>query len=106
MNVEQEMKQTKIRRGNILKLIRQGHENQLDRMSDSILQDLLRDLGSNMSFRQVMTMLQDLQELNYVKFDQTFSDEKGRFIAERIMLTSLGSVIALRRKDNEHVAFS
>ncbi|MDR3797975.1 MAG: hypothetical protein P4K93_07470 [Terracidiphilus sp.] len=106
MDVEQELKQTKRRRGNMLKLIRQGHEDQLDRMTDSILQGLMQDLGSNMSFRQVMTMLQDLQELNYVKFDQIFSDEKGRFIAERIMLTSLGSAVALRRRDNDNVLFS
>jgi len=106
MVTELELRQMKRRRGNMLKLIRQGHENQLDRMNDSALLGLMQDIGSHMSPHQVMTMLQDLQELGYVKFDQHFDAEKERYVAERIMLTSLGTAVAIRRHDNDNVLFS
>jgi len=106
MGTELELKQTRRRRGNVLKLIRQGHEQQLERMTDSALQALLQDIGCNMSARQVMTMLQDLQEIGYLKFEADFDEEKERMVARHIMLTSLGAIVAMRRKDNENVAFS
>jgi flagellar motor switch protein FliG len=106
MGTEQELRQCQRRRGNMMKLIREGHEDQLDRMNDSVMQGMMQDLGSNMSQRQVMTMLQDLQELGYIKFDQRFDEDKQRFVAERIMLTSLGTALAIRRRDNEDVLFS
>lgn len=90
----------------MLKFIRQGHEKQLDRMNDSLLQEMMRDIGSNMSARQTMTMLQDLQVLNYVTFAQSFSDELERYIAEEIMLTPAGLAVVARRKDNDELMFS
>lgn len=106
MITEQELRQTKRRRGNMLKFIRQGHEKQLDRMDDSLMQAMMQDIGSNMSQRQVMTMLQDLQVLGLVAFQQSFSDELERYIAEEIMLTSAGLAMVTRRKDNDEVMFS
>lgn len=103
---EQEFKQTKRRRGNMLKFIRQGHQAQLDRMDDSAIQEMMRDIGSNMSARQTMTMLQDLQVLGYVAFAQSFSEELERYVAEQIVLTPAGLGVADRRKDNEEVLFS
>lgn len=104
-NTAQALRQILTRRGIAMKLIRQGHENQLDRMNDSQLMGLLQDLGSHMSPQQVMTMLQDLQEVGYVKFDQEFDDEKERYVARRIMLTSLGTAVTMRRQNTEHVVF-
>ncbi len=106
MITEQELRQTKRRRGNMLKFIRQGHEKQLDRMDDSQMQAMMQDIGSNMSQRQVMTMLQDLQVLGLVAFQQSFSDELERYIAEEIMLTPAGLAMVTRRKDNDEVMFS
>ena len=105
-DVEMQMKQTRRRRALALKLIRQGHEAQEDRLNDTMLQALMQDAGSNMSPNQVMTMLQDLQELNYVKFAQRFDDIRERFVAEQIMLTSLGTILVLRRQNNENLLFA
>ena len=106
MGTEQELMQMRRRRGNMLKFIRQGHEKQFDRMDDSDMGRMMLDIGSHMSTRQVMTMLQDLQVLGYVTFQQRFSDELERFVAEQIMLTPQGLSLVTRRKDNDEVTFS
>jgi hypothetical protein len=67
---------------------------------------MMQDVGSNMSQRQVMTMLQDLQILGYVTFRQEFSEELERYSADEIMLTAAGLAIVTRRKDNDEVMFS
>jgi hypothetical protein len=105
MGTEGELIQIKRRRGNMLKLIRQGHEAQFDRMDDFEMYAMMQNLGSNMSRGQVLTMLQDLQVLGYVTFEQSFSDLKERMIAEEIMLTAAGLALVMRRKDNEEVLF-
>ena len=106
MGTEQELRQTKRRRGNMLKFIRQGHEKQLDRLDDSMMLAMMQDIGSNMSPRQVVTMLQDLAVMGYVAFKQSWSAEYERYIAEEIMLTAVGLAIVTRRKDNEELMFS
>ena len=106
MITEQEFRQIVTRRGSMLKLIRQGHEQQLERMNDSQLQELMRDIRSNMSSRQVMTMLQDLQMLNYLTFELSFSDELERYVAKQIMLTAAGTALVARRVDTDEVRFS
>lgn len=106
MTTELEFRQIKRRRGNMLKFIRQGHEKQLDRLDDSMMQEMMRDVGSNMSARQVVTMLQDLSVLGYVTFKQSFNEELERYVAEEIMLTPGGLALVARRKDNDEVLFS
>lgn len=105
MGTEQELMQTKRRRGNMLKLIRQGHEAQLERMDDFEMAKMMQDLGSNMSQRQVLTMLQDLQVLGYICFVQRFCEIRERTVAEQIMLTAIGLALVTRRKDNDEVLF-
>lgn len=105
MGTEQDLVQTRRRRGSMLKLIRQGHEKQLDRMDDSDMGRMMLFLGHHMSPRQVMTMLQDLEMLGYIAFDQRYSETLERFVAERIMLTAVGASLALRRQDNDEVTF-
>ncbi len=105
MGTEQELIQTKRRRGNMLKLIRQGHEAQLERMDDFEMAKMMQNLGANMSQRQVLTMLQDLQVLGYVAFDQHFCEIRERVVAEQIVLTAAGLALVSRRKDNDEVLF-
>ena len=105
MNVERELIQIRRRRGNMLKFIRQGHEGQFDRMDDFEMWQMMQDIGSNMSQRQVLTMLQDLQVLGYITFKQSFSQQKERMVAEEIMLTAVGLGITTRRRNNEEVLF-
>jgi hypothetical protein len=105
MSTERELIQIKRRRGNMMKLIRQGHEAQFERMDDFEMHAMMQDIGANMSLRQVLTMLQDLQTLGYVTFNQSFSEPKERVVAEQIMLTAAGLALVMRRKDNDEVLF-
>ena len=105
MTIEQEYIRTRRRRGNMLKLIRQGHENQLERMDDFEMAKMMQNLGAHMSQRQVLTMLQDLQVLGYIAFNQRFCDIRERIVAEQIMLTAPGLALVVRRKDNDEVLF-
>jgi hypothetical protein len=103
--VDQEIVQTKRRRGKMLKFIRQGHEKQFERMDDFEMLAMMQDTGSNMSQRQVMTMLQDLKSFGLVEFKQDFNHEKERMVAEQIMLSALGVSIVTRRKNTEEILF-
>jgi hypothetical protein len=102
---EQELVQTKRRRGNMLKLIRQGHEAQFERMDDFEMSKMMRNLGANMSQRQVLTMLQDMKVLGYIDFTQRFCEIRERVVAEEIVLTPAGLAMVTRRKDNDEVLF-
>ncbi|HEX5234154.1 MAG TPA: hypothetical protein VFW25_02360 [Silvibacterium sp.] len=103
--IDPEQIQTNRRRGIVLKLIRQTHERQLNRLDDFEVWCMMQDLGARMSQRQVMTMLQDLQVLGYVTFDQTFDEENERNVAKKIVLTAAGLGITTRRKNTEEVIF-
>lgn len=105
MTLDKEILQMQRRRGNMLKFVRQGHEAQLDRMDDSMMERMMRNIGSSMSPRQVMTMLQDLQILGYLTFDMRFDRDKERYIAEHIMLTAPGAALVTRRKDTDEILF-
>ena len=106
MEADLQLRQTCRRRGNILKLIRQGHEQQLDRMNDSMVGGLMQDIGSRMSPAQVMTMLQDMQLMGLITFEQRFCDIRERYVAEKIMLTPVGLALVSRRKDTDEVIFN
>ena len=103
--VDQEIVQTKRRRGKMLKFIRQGHEAQFERMDDFEMLAMMQDTGSNMSLRQVITMLQDLKAFGLVEFKQYFSHEKERNVAEEIMLSPVGVSLVTRRKNTDEVLF-
>lgn len=103
--IDPELNQIRRRRGTILKLIRQTHEGQLARMDDFDIWSMMQDLGANMSQRQVVTMLQDLQVLGYISFEQSFSQPKERVVAEKITLTATGLGITTRRKNTDEVLF-
>lgn len=105
MSFDPELIQVRRRRGNMLKFIRQTHERQLGRMDDFEMWCMMQDLGANMSQRQVLTMLQDLQVLGLVTFEQRFSEEKERMVAEKIMLTAQGLGLTMRRHNTDEVLF-
>lgn len=105
MASELELLQIKRRRGNMLKLIRQNHEEQLHHWTDSEVLRMMQLLGENMSPRQVVTMLQDLQRLNFLTFEQRFCPLRERTVTEKIELTPTGVAIVLARKDTDEVIF-
>src|ERR1035437_117985 len=102
MGNEFELIAIKRKRGTILKLIRQNHEEQSERnserMDDFALAVIMADIW-HMSQRQVLTMLQDLQTFGLVNFKQRFCDIRERIVAEEIMLTASGLGLVTRRKN-------
>ena len=98
---DRELIQTKRRRGMMLKLIRQGHEEQLARMDDVEMLAMMQLLGQSMGSDQVITMLQDLYVLGYVRFSQRANERTGRVEIGEIELTAQGLGAVIRRKSND-----
>jgi hypothetical protein len=108
MNYEAERSELIVRRRRriILDLIRQNHEKlQEDRYTDSDLWAMLLKIGVTVGRFQVITILQDLQVLDYVDFKTTIDDETGRRYLTEIVLTAAGLRFYTRRKSNDDVAF-
>jgi len=106
MRVDLSLMQTKRRRGTVLKLVRQGHENQLSRLDDGAVADILLEMGQPMSPYQMLTLLQDLATLGYIQYEQSFDNEVGRYRLDNIILTPTGLRFVDRRKSNEDIVFN
>jgi len=100
-----ELIQIRRKRGIILKMVRYGHEQQMSRMDDYEVWCILQDMGYNMGRNQVLTMLQDLQILGYLRFEQETNEYTGRTEIRQIELTPAGIGLVTRRKSNEDVLF-
>jgi hypothetical protein len=94
------------RRGIILKLIRENHEGQEQRYTDGELWAMLLRIGQTVGRAQVVTLLQDLQVLDYVDFTSKMDEEDGRIRLTEIMLTPVGLRFYTRHKSNEDVSFN
>jgi hypothetical protein len=104
MSNEAEVITIRRKRATLLKLIRQNHEQQGERMDDFALAKLMQDIW-RMSQRQVLTMLQDLQTFGLLTFNQRFCDIRERTVAEEIVLTAAGVGLVNRRRDTDEVLF-
>jgi hypothetical protein len=95
------------RRRIILDLIRQNHEKlQEERYTDSDLWAMLLRIGQTVGRFQVITMLQDLQLLEYIDFKTTINEDTGRRYLTEIVLTPAGLRFYTRHKSNEDVLFN
>jgi hypothetical protein len=94
------------RRGIILKLVREGHENQLSRMDDFEVWAVLQKMGQTMGRDQVVTLLQDLQVLNYLDFKQSANEFSGRNELSQITLTATGLRFMVACRSNDDVLFN
>ena len=94
------------RRGIILKLIREGHENQLPRLDDLETWTMLLKMGQTMGRDQVVTLLQDLSILDYVDFKSTMNDISGRLELNQIQLTAAGLRFVIVGRSNDDVLFN
>lgn len=105
--MEAERRELMVRRwrGIILKLIRENHEDQAPRYTDGELWAILLKLRQTVGQEQVVTLLQDLQVLDYIDFKSEV-DEKGRTRLSEIMLTAAGLRFYTRHKSNEDVSFN
>jgi hypothetical protein len=106
MEAERRLVQARRRRGIILKLVREGHENQLSRMDDFEVWTMLLKMGQTLGRDQALTLLQDLQVLEYIDFKQSMNDITGRIEIAQIALTAAGLRFMVARKSNEDVLFS
>lgn len=100
---EREYIQAKRRRGTMLKLVRQGHEAQLHRMDDFEMWCMLQELGQQMGRDQVVTMVQDLGVLGYLKFKQDANEYSGRTEISQIELSPVGLAFVIRHKSNDDI---
>ena len=105
MKIDLALRQTRSRRGTILKLIRQGHEEQLSKYYDGALAGVLLDMAIPMGIFQLLTMLQDLCVLGYIAYDRAWDVDLGRYRLENIILTPVGLRFVDRKQSNEDVAF-
>jgi len=103
MSGERELVLVRRRRGIILKLVRQGHEAQLSRMDDFEVFAMMQELGQSVGRDQVLTLLQDLQILEYLDFHQRTDEMTGRKVITEIALTAKGLDLVGRRKSNDDV---
>jgi hypothetical protein len=94
------------RRGIILKLIREGHENQLPRLDDLELWTMLLKMAQTMGRDQVVTLLQDLRVLDYIDYKQTMNELTGRIELSQIELTAAGLRLMVVGRSNDDVLFN
>jgi hypothetical protein len=103
VEVERRLLQLRRRRGMILKLVRSGHENQLSRMDDFEVWSMLLKLSPGVGRDQVVTMLQDLEVLDYLDFKSRHNEDTGRVELSEIELTALGLRFMVARRSNDDV---
>jgi len=103
--VDGELRQTRRRRGTMLKFIRQGHEQQLSRMDDYDMWVMMLDLGMTMGRVQVLTMLQDLLTLGLIDYKAKNDEKTGDLRIFEIQLTAAGLSLVIRRKSTDEVLF-
>jgi hypothetical protein len=78
------------RRGFVMKLVRGGHENQLSRLDDFEVWTMCLKVGQTVGRDQVVTILQDLEVLDYLEFKTSHNEMSGRLEIEQIELTPSG----------------
>jgi hypothetical protein len=94
------------RRGIILKLVREGHENQLSRMDDFEVWAVLQKMGQTLGRDQVTTLLQDLRVLEYIDYKSKVNEFSGRNEMSQIELTAAGLRFMTAGKSNDDVLFN
>jgi hypothetical protein len=98
--------QARRRRGIILKLIREGHENQLSRMDDLEVWGVLLKMRQTVGRDQTVTLLQDLRILDYIDFKSQMNENSGRMELSEIQLTARGLRFMTEGRSNDDVLFN
>lgn len=103
-----ELRLTRMRRqrGIILKLVREGHENQLSRLDDFEVWTILLKMSQTVGREQTLTLLQDLCVLGYVEFKQSMNEINGQIELSQIQLTALGLRFVSAGRSNDDVLFA
>jgi hypothetical protein len=106
MEADRRAIQVRRRRGIILKLVREGHENQFSRLDDFETWAMLQKMGQTMGQEQVRTLLQDLAVLDYLDFKTKVNDVTGNVELSQIQLTATGLRFVTAGRSNEDVLFN
>jgi hypothetical protein len=77
-------------RGEILELVDEGHQEQRSRMNDLILWGVLQRLKYDVSQNDVITVLQDLGDRGYLKFDEDRNRRNNEVRISKIQITPKG----------------
>jgi hypothetical protein len=77
-------------RGEILELVDEGHSEQRSRFTDVILWGVLQRLKYDVSQNDVITVLQDLKDRNYLSFEQDKNLRTGAVRISQIQITPAG----------------
>jgi len=106
MEADRRLIQARRRRGIILKLVREGHENQLSRMDDFEVWAVLQKMGQKLGRDQVLTLLQDLAVLDYLDFKRATNEFTGRVELSQLALTATGLRFVTAGRSNDDVLFN
>ena len=88
--MQSDVAQTKRTRGAIIELLYTRHERQQSRVDHVALWHIMQDLRFDLGENEVITVLQDLADRNYVRFDQRKNRYTNRVEITLIQLTSKG----------------
>jgi hypothetical protein len=77
-------------RGVILQFIRNNHYAQRSHMDDLTLWTLMTRMGFTVAQNYVFTLLQELQDAGYVKYEEKVDNRHGTKWMERVELTTAG----------------
>ena len=91
MTVSQKTALMKRWRGVVLELVYDGWRQQESRLDDLTLWGLMRDLSHDVSRNDVITVLQQLETRQYLRFRQKNNEYSGQTHISEIELTSGGS---------------
>lgn len=81
----------RVLRGNILKLLCTRHNLQAPRMDDTALTAALQGLGyGDLLTPDVVTMLQDLRDRGYVRYEERRDFRTRRLSLSKVELTAMG----------------
>jgi hypothetical protein len=83
-------------RGVILGIVRTGHQKQESRLDDLGLWALLQDLSYPVSQNDVRTLVQELGELGYLRFNQITNEATNEVRIDKIEITAHGLRIMTR----------
>jgi hypothetical protein len=93
MNVHDKAQMKRLR-GAVVTLVYSGHRNQESRLDDLALWGLMQDLHFDVGENDVLTLLQQLKDFGYLKFEEKKNRRTNRVEISFIELTADGIRLA------------
>jgi hypothetical protein len=103
LKAERELLKLRRRRGVILKLVRSNHLNQGPRMDDFEVWSIMQKMAQGIGRIEVITLLQDLEVLDYLSFKTSRDEDTGRTELTQIELTASGLRFMIAGRSNDDI---